>query len=107
MTSLITAAELPEILKHMPPDAILLVETESGCFAKIDRPEVPHDTVPSFSQQQADPAPCNDAAPEDSNSTPRAALYLVTGRHWRLAEYNPTHAPLTAQAPGNTIQSSR
>ena len=86
MTSLVTAAELREILKHMPPDAILLVKTESGCFAKIDRPDVPHDTVPSFSQQQAEPALCNDDAPEDSHSTPRAAICLVTGRHWRLAE---------------------
>ena len=69
MTSPITAAELREIMKHMPPDAILLVDTESGCFANIDRPDVTHDTVPSFSQQQAEPALCNGAALKDSHST--------------------------------------
>lgn len=86
MPNAITAAELREMLTHLPDSAILLMETDSGCFAEIERPEVPNDTVPPFSLQQAEPANCQDSAKPKTGQMAQTAVCLIPGKHWRITD---------------------
>ena len=86
MTAPITASELRKLLENFPDEAVVLVRTDSGSFAEIERPSRPGDNAPPFSSQEMEPTDCyNRANLPDGLKATQTAICLRTGKHWRPA----------------------
>lgn len=87
MTDAITVDELRQLLQDFPGNTLVLMETESGCYAQVERPDGPYDNVPPFSQQEMEPANCHDRAdPGKEQTIPQTAVCLIPGKHWRIRD---------------------